>query len=387
MLFDIAVKTLWRRKLRSLLTILGVAAAVQLYLMMSGILMYYDWDIQRQVSAFAGKVFVQRPVHGVGAGEDFPSMNSSIAARTAGSILSLDGIQRDASSAVLFIPLVADVRPNMPPLYYIVGLEPGRETAFLGGLEIQSGTAELGEARGVILGSSAANHYRPEGGESPAGPGDVIRVMDEEFTVLGVLQYSSTLYNGIVTMPLATAQDLFHRPDTVSAVILTTLRTENIEKIKAAIKAGYPNLQASNQEDIAKNANDMMSMQRSFFGLINESAMLSTIMVVMIVVLVAVIEQRKDIGTMRAVGARKWRIFGMVAGESLVLVLAGGLLALPASFVFGKMFGYGAFFSILETIRLWLGTLGLCLLIGLLASLLPAWHAVRVDPLEALQSE
>ena len=31
MLFDIAIKNLWRRKLRSILTILGVAVAVQLY--------------------------------------------------------------------------------------------------------------------------------------------------------------------------------------------------------------------------------------------------------------------------------------------------------------------------------------------------------------------
>jgi putative ABC transport system permease protein len=387
MLLDIAFKALWRRKLRSLLTVLGVAAAVQLYLMMTGILAFYDWDIQRQVSAFAGKVFVQRPVHGVGAGEDFPSMNSSIAAGTAGEILALEGIDRTASSGVLFIPLVADVRPNMPPLYFVVGLEPGSEAAFLGGLEIRSGTAELGDARGVILGSSAADHYRPAGSASPAGPGDVIRVMDEEFTVIGVLGYASTLYNGTVTMPLTTAQDLFHRPATVSAVILTASRTDNIDKIKTAVAAQYPALQASNQEDIARNAADMMSMQRTFFALINNSAMLSTVLIVMIVVLVAVMEQRKDIGTLRAVGARQWRIFGMVAGESLVLVLAGGLLSFPASFVFGKIFGYGAFFSIWETIRLWLGTLGLCLLIGLLASLLPAWQAVRVDPLEALRSE
>jgi len=387
MLWDIAIKTLWRRKLRSLLTILGVAAAVQLYLMMTGILMFYDWDIQRQVSAFAGKIYIQRPVKAVGAGEDFPSMNSSISAETAGSILTLPGIDREASSAVLFVPLVADTRPNLPPLYYIVGMEPGSEAAFLNQRESISGSGSLEGARGVILGSEAADHYRPAGGESPAAPGDVIRVMDEEFTVLGVLPYSSTLYNGIVLMPLATAQDLFHRPGTVSAVILTAQRVEDIGSVQSAVRSGFPSLQASSQEDIARNADEMMSMQRAFFRLINNSALLSTVMIVMIVVLVAVIEQRKDIGTLRAVGGRRWRIFGMVAGESLVLVLLGGMLSLPSSFFFGKVFGYGAFYSVLETVRLWLGTLGLCLCIGLLASLLPAWHAVRVDPLEALQAD
>jgi putative ABC transport system permease protein len=387
MLIDIACKTLWRRKLRSLLTILGVAAAIQLYLMMTAILSFYDSDIQKQVAAFAGKVFVQRPMQAVGAGEDFPSMNSSIASDAAGEILSLDGINREESSAVLFIPLVADMRPNMPPSYFIVGVEPGHEKAFLGNLGLQSGELDLSAERGVVLGANAANHYRPAGGDSPAKPGDTIRVMDQDFTVAGVLEWASALYNGTVILPLATAQDLFNRPQTVSAVILTPLRVDAVEGIQTSIRAAYPNLQASDQKDIAKNAVAMMVMQRTFFGMISNSAILSTVMVVMIVVLIAVMEQRKDIGTLRAMGSRKRRIFGMVLSESLLLTLCGGLTSLPLSVVFNGILNYGLFLNWADTIQLWLTTLGLCLLIGVLASLLPAWQATRVDPLSALQME
>jgi putative ABC transport system permease protein len=387
MLIDIAVKTLWRRKLRSLLTILGVAAAIQLFLMMTAILSYYDSDIQQQVAVFAGKVFVQRPMKAVGAGEDFPSMNSSIAADAADSILALDGINREESSSVLFIPLVADIRPNMPPKYFIVGVEPGHETAFLGNLRLQSGKLNLTDARGVILGANAASHYLPSTGDSPAKPGDTVRIVDKEFTVVGVLEWSSSLYNGTVIMPLATTQELFNRPQAVSAVILTPFRVDSIDGIKTAIHEAYPNLQASNQKDVANNAREMMTMQRMFFNMISDSAILSTVMVVMIVVLIAVMEQRKDIGTLRAMGARKRRILGMVLGESLVLTLCGGLASFPLSIVFNGILDYGLFLNGAETIRLWLTTLGLCMLIGLLASILPAWQAMRVDPLSALQME
>jgi putative ABC transport system permease protein len=387
MLMDIAFKTLWRRKLRSLLTILGVAVAIQLYLMMSAILSFYDSDIQKQVAAFGGKVFVQRTMQAVGAGEDFPSMNSSIAADAAGEILSLDGVNREESSAVLFIPLVADMRPNMPPSVFIVGVEPGHEKAFLGGLGLQSGELNLSAERGVVLGANAANHYRPAGGDSPAKPGDTIRVMDQDFTVVGVLDWASALYNGTVILPLATAQDLFNHPQTVSAVILTPFRVDAAGGIQAAIRAAYPNLQASDQRDIAKNAVAMMAMQKTFFGLINDSAILTTVMVVMIVVLIAVMEQRRDIGTLRAMGARKRRIFGMVLSESLLLTLCGGVAAVPISVVFNGSLDYGLFLNWAETIRLWITTLGLCLVIGVLASLLPAWQAVRVDPLSAQQME
>jgi ABC-type lipoprotein release transport system permease subunit len=264
MLFDLAYKTLWRRKLRSLLTILGVAAAIQLFLMMTAILDFYDSDIQKQISEFAGKVFVQRSMQSAGAGEDFPSMNSSIAAETADSILALDGINPEESSAVLFILLVADIRPNMPPTYFIVGVEPGHERAFLGNLELPSGGLDLADPRGVILGANAANHYRPSPDGGPAQPGDRVSILNEEFTVVGVLPSASSLYDGTVIMPLATAQDLFNRPETVSAVILTTLRIESLDGIKQTIGDAYPNLRISNQEDLTDNANELMSMQRAF---------------------------------------------------------------------------------------------------------------------------
>jgi putative ABC transport system permease protein len=387
MLLDIALKTLWRRKLRTLLTMLGVATAIQLYLMMTAILSFYDADIQQQVATFAGKVFVQRTMQADGAGADFPSMSSSIAAETADDILAIEGVNRAESSAVLFIPMVADIRPNMPPSFFIVGVEPGHETAFIGNLAVAAGEDALADVRGVILGSNAANHYRPEGSSLPARPGDTIRILEQEFTVIGVLAGASSLYDGTVIMPLPTAQELFNRPGTVSAVILTPFRVEAVEGIQSAVRAAYPLLQPSNQKDVADNAREMMSMQRTFFHLITNSAILSTVMVVMIVVLIAVMEQRRDIGTLRAMGSRKRRILGMVLGESLLLTLGGGLAALPLSILFNQYMNYGLFLHPSETIRLWLSTLGLCMLIGLLASILPAWQAMRVDPLSAMQME
>jgi putative ABC transport system permease protein len=98
-------------------------------------------------------------------------------------------------------------------------------------------------------------------------------------------------------------------------------------------------------------------------------------------------EQRKEIGTLRAMGARRRRIVGMVLGEAVFLTLCGGLAALPLSVVFSGSLNYGLFLDWAETIRVWLATLGLCLVIGALASVLPAWQALRVDPLAAMQMD
>src|SRR5512135_592279 len=97
MLWDIAIKNLWRRKLRTLLTIIGVATAVQLYLTMSGWMNIYEKDLQNQLNAFAGRVFVQQPMEASAGGADFPSFSSSLDAETAAAVLALPGVDRGSS--------------------------------------------------------------------------------------------------------------------------------------------------------------------------------------------------------------------------------------------------------------------------------------------------
>ena len=322
----------------------------------------------------------------IDAGEDFPSMNSSIGMETASSILSLDGVDRNTSSSVLFIALASASAPNMPPALLAVGIEPGHEKAFLGGIEIEAGSIDLSGSNSVILGENAAYYYGNPGSEEPLEPGDSVSIQGKDFNVVGVLKTASNLYSGAVIMPLETAQDLFDYPDTVSAVILTATRLEKVGSIKVAVQEKFPELKAFNQGDIAENANNIIAMQRYFFKMINNSVILATVMVITIVVMVTVMEQRKEIGTLRAIGAKRGRIFSMVVGQSVFLSVIGGVLALPISIVTNNVL-VKALLSAAETLTVWLITMGACILIGILASLLPAWLAIHVDPLEALKFE
>jgi putative ABC transport system permease protein len=385
MLMDLAVKTLWRQKLRTILTILGVTMAVQTYLMINGIMTLYDRDNQQLVSQFAGKLFIQQPVQGVGAGGDFPSLNSSIRGEKAAAILSLEGIQRENSSAVLFVPLVPSAAPNMPPSFLAIGVEPGHESALIGATAAADGSARLAGPDSVLLGSSADKRYVAAGTAGPARPGDVVVVHGREFTVEGVLPPISALYNGAVIMPISVAQDLFTHAGSVSAVILTVDRLDRLAPLQAEIQNLYPSLEAFDQKEIVKNADAMLSMQRTFMGMISASTILATVVIIMIVVMVAVMEQRKEIGTLRAVGAGRAPILGMVAGQAVILSAIGGVLAIPVSLVVGGALNYGVSLTVAENIGLWMFTTAACILAVLVAALLPAWQAVRVNPLEALR--
>jgi ABC-type lipoprotein release transport system permease subunit len=382
----VALRNLWQRRLRSLLTMLGVAVAVQLYLTISSIIASYDLDLQAQLSAMGGRVFVQRPAADEGGLEEFPSPSSSIEAEVADELLELEGLDGAASSAILYVPLTRSPAPGLPPSTLALGIEPGHEEAFLADLDVESGQRALQGPDGVVLGRGAAEHYGAESG-SPAACGDTIHILGRPFTVLGVLGRSPNLYRGVVMLDLSTAQELFNRRGTVSAVILAAARVDEVETIQAAVQERYPELEAADQEDIADDAREMLRTMDVFFDLINTTVVAVVFLFVTIVMFVAVMERRRDIGVLRAIGAGRIKVFRMVASESLLLSLGGVVLAWPIWALIGGLF-IGEFASSSEVVLSgWLHMGLLAVVVGVGASLVPAWRAVQVDPLEALRYE
>jgi putative ABC transport system permease protein len=387
MLLDLAWKNIWRRKLRSLLTILGVASTVQLYLMVHGVMNTYTGEIEGQVGAFAGRIIVQQQVESGGGNPDLTSSASSLTGATAGKLLSVEGIDRDASSAVIFIPIARAVMPYIPPAVVAVGIDPGHESAYLGGLKAASGRLSLENPEEAILGKGAVEYYQKESGGTLVAIGSKISVGGRFLTVVGILGDAPQMFANAVIMPLPTAQALFDRAGTVSAVILTAKRTGDVAPIQTAILGQFKGVTVSTQDDMLRSASKILSAMSAFMGVIETSIITVAVVVVTIVVVVSVMEARREIGTLRAVGARRWRIFGMVAGQSIVLSLLGAMIALPIALFFVQWGMSDYLSSIPGILQVWWQTLWTAVGVGLAASILPAWQAVRVDPLESLRYE
>jgi putative ABC transport system permease protein len=386
MLWDIAIKHLWRKKLRSLLTIVGVATSIQMYLTFNGVLVLYRSAISDQLDAFAGKAVVQQQMEDIRGSTDLTSSGSSIKPETADALLAWEGINRQASSRLVYVPIARNLMPYMPPAILVVGVEIGHEKAFLGGFKVDSGRPTLQNPDEVILGRSAAQYYRKKDQVAPVTVGNSIEIQSHTFVVVGILQSAPELFNNAVIMPLPTVQTVFDRPGGVSSVILTSANVADLPKLKSGIAAKYPELTVSTQEDLQQSAKVLLDGMNKFFAIIINSIVVVAIVIVTIVVVMAVMEQRKEIGTLRAVGAGRWRIFGMVAGESLVLSLFGAVLALPIA-VFFTRWGMSEISGMSGIFSVWLQTILVAMTVGLLASVLPAWQALRVDPLEALRYE
>ena len=129
---------------------------------------------------------------------------------------------------------------------------------------------------------------------------------------------------------------------------------------------------------------------RALILLIGSVVCFAILMIVANTMTLSVSERIPEAAVMRSLGFRRSQIIGLFVGESLALTVAGGLVGLLGakllSLAFGKMnFGglIWADFGMKPATAL--VSMGLALLIGLLAAALPAYRAGRVNIAEALR--
>ncbi len=108
---------------------------------------------------------------------------------------------------------------------------------------------------------------------------------------------------------------------------------------------------------------------------------------IMNIMLANVTERRKEIGTRRALGARRSDIVGQFLVESATLTGLGGLAGVATGYGLSEAVGHYAGWPVFVTpLSVILGMVVSCG-VGVVFGLWPAYQAARVRPIEALRSE
>ncbi|MCP5015098.1 MAG: FtsX-like permease family protein, partial [Ketobacter sp.] len=108
---------------------------------------------------------------------------------------------------------------------------------------------------------------------------------------------------------------------------------------------------------------------------------------IMNIMLATVLERTREIGLLRAVGARKVNILNLFVIESFAVAALGGLLGIFLGFVIAHVIASFADWNVGFSFTSILLSVGFCALIGLGFGLYPAIKASRMDPILALQRE
>ena len=112
-----------------------------------------------------------------------------------------------------------------------------------------------------------------------------------------------------------------------------------------------------------------------------------------VITYISVLERKKEIGILRAIGASKRDIRRVFNAETLIVgfvagilgILATLLLCIPANIIVANNFGVEQ----IAQLPLWAAffLIGVSMLLAFIAGLFPSSAAARRDPVEALRSE
>lgn len=209
-----------------------------------------------------------------------------------------------------------------------------------------------------------------------------------QLEVVGTLKASGGLSDNVIYVPIEAVQQTLGTQNYTS-VLLNIQPDKKGETVAAAIKAKLPGINAQTSGDVLKFAERAVRISDVIRFGISLVALIVGGLLVANTVMMSVYERIREFGLMRALGAKRNFIFGLVLLESLLLGVAGGLLGL----VVGQLAsGVVNWYTLKEvglplssvTLRLALFALAVAITLGLLAGVIPARTASRLKVVEAL---
>lgn len=377
-MFRMAWQNIRRRKGRTALVVLGIMQAIALYLILSALMLFFQGDIEQQLAGLTNVVIVQAP------SEDklrFPPTSSDLRAEAADGLMAMSSVSETESSPVLIHTITPSPAPGMPPSLAAMGIQPGKEKAYLGAVtEKVAGRVQLQGPNEAVIGFGAAEALGG-GAETPKRVGDTITVKGHQFQVVGVLPKTNMLVDGTVLVPLPTLQEVLDQPGRITAILLTA--RDGLDRVVTDVRARAPSLQPVTPADLAKDYGDLLSATSLFFQSVRGTVLLVAVLIVMTVMMMAINERRRDIGTLRALGASPFVVIRLVVYEAVLLSLTAGIAGTAIAATLSMLFFDRARVDLMLALQSVLASV----LVGALASLLPAYVASRVNPVESLRYE
>ncbi|MCK6439460.1 MAG: ABC transporter permease [Planctomycetes bacterium] len=156
-----------------------------------------------------------------------------------------------------------------------------------------------------------------------------------------------------------------------------------------ALNRHFPGLNFKRSDQLMDNYPEVQTMQKFGFAL-SLVAALAGALGVLNTMLISVLERTREIGLLMAIGWSRRRIVMGVVQEGILVTLLGGAMGLALGF--GEVVAVKEIFKLRAlspalNIDLVAQAMGLALVLGFLASLYPAWRASRLTPMDALRHE
>lgn len=257
----------------------------------------------------------------------------------------------------------------------------------------------LSSERIAVIGTDVSENFF---GENTNPVGETLRIGNKIFRVTGVLNSSSALAGGFLN------NSIFIPIDIVTNEIIGEERlqeidisvydqnsiNQTIEDVEALLRDKH-NLDENDENDFQiSSAQDILSTVQTITGLLTVMiAGISGISLVvggvgvMNIMLVSVTERTKEIGLLKAIGAKQKDILTQFLVEAVVMTIIGGFigifLGISGAFLVSKV----ANIPFVVSVPAIMIAVGVSTLVGIVFGYYPARRAAKLSPIDALRHE
>ncbi len=382
---SLAIKNLKRHRIRTLLTILGVAIAAATLFSILSFDVGYRKALHEEVANTGINLFVSTEgcpleaasliIHG-GEIPKFLSMErlkevkSVEGVKQAGGFLIFSLPTPDGSKVDLFYGISDDV-PKLKPNWKIRG-------------------SWFKDENSIILGSEVARVEKRDVGDKI-----YIESLNKEFNVVGILERTYGQDDGFYYLPLATAQKYFRKEGKLTAIGVQLFDVTQLESVKNKLET-LPDVYVVPAKDMSKQILELIGGTKALMYSVLLIALFVSGLGLLNTILMATFERQKEFGYIRCVGAQPFDVMKLVILETLAICLLGIVLGIAG--------GLGLSVSIEHWIRQFLPyipagrllrpdafvvliTVGATLTLGIIAGLYPSYRASKISPMEAIRNE
>jgi putative ABC transport system permease protein len=395
-----SIQNLRHRKLRSFLTVLGIVVGISSIILLVGLVQGLKQDVLKQLESFGPRTLIIVPINvdngaGFGPAASFAPTSGKLFEKDFERVKKLPEIQ--TISRVIIGSTTLQYKDQSINAQ-VFGIEPAKfsDTATI---EAESGRLlDERDSFSAVLGSRVA-----EGFKQNITSGAQVTLGGRQYRIVGVLKSaggSISTVDNVVMVPFDEARDIFNASllenelsairlvlkegasvdaatDEITDIMLSSHRVTKDEKDFGVISPSFIN----------KQFTSILDLLTLFLGAIASISLIVGGIGISNTMFMSVLERRKEIGTLKAVGATEGQIRNIFLLESSLIGFTGGLIGVLLASGIGFVIHLLAGITFLVDPVVVGGALAFSIGIGVLSGTFPAAEAAKVDPIVALRYE
>ncbi|MCZ7403738.1 MAG: ABC transporter permease [Candidatus Methanoperedens sp.] len=384
-MFDLIIRSMTQRKMRTGLTIFGIALGIFAVVVMGGMSEQMNLVVDKSLDLMADNIQVQPDGTFGGVG----TLNESTVSQ----------VKRVPGVSDAFGVLVTALDPEgggggfgNPDMVF--GVLPEKQ---LKDAKLTAGRYLMpGDGYKAVIGSSIARKFNLKVGDELELKSKRLQSKSSitntrNVSVVGIMEYTGSMFDSVVQMPLDRAQKFYKMENTVSFIYAEPAPGTDSSELAKRIDLSVEKVKSKSPEQLRKE----IEGQLVIFGLITISAAVLAAVIgglsVMNTMLMSVSERTKEFGLLKALGAERKTILFMTMGEAALMGVIGGITGITAGSLLVHFLNksFEAQGSALFAITPRLVVIGLLFatILGIVCGTYPAYRATRMSPMEALRYE